>query len=230
MFPPGTFPVAGYVDPARCALPRGSPTSMRWNLTGTYALDTSGYTDPGRRARSKRRFVPVRRTTEIGAYGGVMPDPSAVQAGVSFGEDELGTYDPVTNKFTDPGSAWVAVGRTYVFAGAAQIAYYTTDQMSVSKFSSQTIGTSGTLTVSQTSIPLNLSIGGVNIASGTITENAAGNIGQNFSPPSAGAGRRDVDHADRQRRRRRDDHRCPGRHREHKQGRPLLVRRDARCR
>ena len=45
-----------------------------------------------------------------------------VKSGVDRGDGTLGTYDPITGNYTDPGKANVLLGHDYLFGGVAQVA------------------------------------------------------------------------------------------------------------
>ena len=51
-----------------------------------------------------------------------LPAVTNVKSGIDRGDGTLGTYDPITGQYTDPGKANVLIGSDYVFAGVAQVA------------------------------------------------------------------------------------------------------------
>ena len=63
---------------------------------------------------------------QSGTFGStaLLPTAAQVQSGVSFGVGQTGTFDPVTGNYTDPGTANVASGATYKFAGSTETGTY----------------------------------------------------------------------------------------------------------
>ena len=94
----------------------------------------------------------------------------------------VGDYDPVSGNYSDPGSAWVAAGCTYLFAGQAKVGTY----VGPNQDNSQTISTIGAINMGAISLNISASLGGVGL-SGTISEDGGGQIGESFSPAAAQA-------------------------------------------
>lgn len=70
------------------------------------------------------------RSSTPGAYNfkagriAFLPAAADVRNGVERGDGTIGTYDPITGNYTDPGKANVLLGHDYIFGGVSQVATY----------------------------------------------------------------------------------------------------------